>query len=102
MSAKLKGSSETWVDPDDAPELTEEFFEKAEYRIGDRLVSKGEGKTALQSGLRRGRPAGTDKTSTTLRLDNDVVAYFRGAGKGWQTRINEALREFVKNHPRRE
>jgi hypothetical protein len=29
---------------------------------------------------------------TTLRLDADVLEYFRSAGPGFQTRINEALR----------
>ncbi|MCF6322507.1 MAG: BrnA antitoxin family protein [Rhizobiaceae bacterium] len=31
----------------------------------------------------------------TLRLDREVVAYFKGGGKGWQTRINEVLRKSV-------
>ena len=43
--------------------------------------------------VQRGRPrSGTTKVSTTLRLDPDVLAYFRSGGDGWQTRINEALR----------
>jgi len=33
------------------------------------------------------------KTSTTIRLDADVVAWLRGQGPGWQTRINRILRE---------
>ena len=44
----------------------------------------------------RGRPRKENpKVSTTLRLDSEVLEYFRGEGKGWQTRINEALREYV-------
>ena len=35
MNAKSQNLPQPWVDPDDAPELTDEFFEKAEYRIGD-------------------------------------------------------------------
>ena len=44
----------------------------------------------------RGRPPKENpKVSTTLRLDPEVLDYFREEGKGWQTRINEALREYV-------
>jgi uncharacterized protein (DUF4415 family) len=44
---------------------------------------------------RRGRPAGSTKEKVTLRLDHDVVAAYKATGKGWQTRINEALRKAV-------
>ena len=48
---------------------------------------------------KRGRPAGTvkadAKVSTTLRVDTDVLAAFKASGKGWQTRVNEVLREAV-------
>ena len=32
------------------------------------------------------------KTSTTIRIDSDVLAWFKGQGKGYQTRINAILR----------
>ena len=35
------------------------------------------------------------KEQVTLRIDQDVLEYFRGSGPGWQDRINEALRKFV-------
>jgi len=41
------------------------------------------------------------KQQITLRLDADVVAWFRSrAPKGYQTSINRALREHVKRHGR--
>ena len=44
--------------------------------------------------LERGRPkAAVTKTPITLRLDPDVLASFRATGKGWQSRMNEALRK---------
>lgn len=44
--------------------------------------------------VERGRPkAAVTKTSVTLRLDPDVVESFRATGKGWQGRINAALRK---------
>lgn len=75
-----------WVDPDDAPELTDEWFEQADLYKGNTL-------------LRRGRPDGTaNKSQVTLRLDKDVLTAFKETGKGWQTRINDALREWLANH----
>jgi uncharacterized protein (DUF4415 family) len=41
----------------------------------------------------RGRPpVETPKKQITLRLDQDVIEKFRGTGRGWQSRINEALK----------
>jgi uncharacterized protein (DUF4415 family) len=44
--------------------------------------------------VRRGRgpQKATTKVLTTIRLDADIVAFFRSKGRGYQTRINEALR----------
>ena len=47
----------------------------------------------------RGRPSGSDKESTTIRFDRDVLAAFRAGGPGWQTRMNAALRDWLKLHP---
>ena len=48
--------------------------------------------------LRPGRPLGSGtKTQITLRLDTEVVNTFRASGEGWQTRINELLRDAVKH-----
>ena len=47
----------------------------------------------------RGRPRKEEtKISTTVRFDADIVKFFRAKGKGWQTRINDALREYVASH----
>lgn len=71
-----------WVDPDDAPELTDEWFDQADLMFGDTII-------------RRGRPPGSTKTAVSLRLDTEVVNAFRAGGPGWQTRINDALRKVV-------
>ena len=64
-------------DPDVAPILDQAWFDKAEVvRRGKRLIS--------------------------LRLDEDVIDFFRGTGKNYQTRINAVLRAYVehrKGHP---
>lgn len=55
---------------------------------------------AVKPFVRIGRPPFTRplKTPTTIRLDADVLAALKATGKGWQTRVNEALREWVKTH----
>jgi uncharacterized protein (DUF4415 family) len=84
MPKKKKSGVTAWIDPDDAPALTEEFFDRAEIRHGDKLI-------------RRGRPPlDNPKQAVKLRLDADVLAAYRKTGAGWQTRINADLRKARK------
>lgn len=47
----------------------------------------------------RGRPAGSgNKEQVAIRFDKDVLAAFRAVGPGWQTRMNAALKDWLKNH----
>jgi len=64
----------------------------------DRPLSREEMQAGIEAAARRrrGRPAGGDKESTTIRLDRDILNTFRAEGPGWQTRINAALREWLK------
>jgi uncharacterized protein (DUF4415 family) len=48
---------------------------------------------------RRGPGRAPIKVPTTIRLDSDIVAAFKAGGHGWQTRVNEVLKEWVKTHP---
>ena len=43
------------------------------------------------------RPA-TDKEPVTVRLDSDMVTWFRSQGRGYQTRINGILRSYYEAH----
>jgi uncharacterized protein (DUF4415 family) len=53
----------------------------------------------LVENRKNGRPAGSGKKrSTTIRLDNDVLEAFRATGRGWQTRVNNVLLEWLKEH----
>lgn len=46
--------------------------------------------------VQRGRPkVENPKISTTIRLDADVLERFRAEGPGWQSRINDALRDWL-------
>ena len=56
MNAKSKNAPQPWVDPDDAPELTDNFFEQGVWKIGEQPVSAAEGASALKKALTRGRP----------------------------------------------
>ena len=69
------------------PEVTDEMLNRAVYSVGD---------TVLPTPRPRGRPKGSGKKeSLTVRIDRDVVQRFRDEGKGWQTRMNDALREWL-------
>ncbi|MBC7985561.1 MAG: BrnA antitoxin family protein [Sphingomonadaceae bacterium] len=94
MNANAGDTAREWVDPDDAPEWTEEMFDAAEIAVGGKVVREASGHLA-SDGVRRGRPPrrALAKQQVTLRLDPDVIATFRKGGAGWQTRINEALRK---------
>ena len=48
--------------------------------------------------MRRGRgpQKAPTKVSTTIRLDADILEYFRSSGPGYQTQINNELRKVVK------
>ena len=50
--------------------------------------------------MRIGRPPSSTplKVPTTIRFDADVLAALKASGKGWQTRVNEAMREWVRTH----
>jgi uncharacterized protein (DUF4415 family) len=70
---------------EDIPELTDEFFEKADFYIGDRLIRRERGRPPLD----------TPKKLISLRLDKDVIDRFRAGGRGWQSRINAPLRKHL-------
>jgi uncharacterized protein (DUF4415 family) len=61
-------------DPDAAPPLDAEWFRNAELVI----------------------PAA--KVATSIRVDGDVMDWFRTQGRGWQTRMNAVLRAYAKAH----
>ena len=63
------------------PELDDDWFAEADAFVGTTLV-------------RRGRPkAEKPKQPVSLRLDRDVIDWFKRNGEGWQTRINDELRK---------
>ncbi|ROM71404.1 3-oxoacyl-ACP synthase [Pseudomonas brassicacearum] len=68
---RLAKLNDTDIDTSDIPELDEDFFRRAELRV----------------------PV---KQAVTIRLDADVVEWFKGQGAGYQTRINQLLRQYMQ------
>ena len=60
------------IDTSDIPELDDAFFQNAELRL-------------------------PPKQPVTLRLDADVLAWFKAGGQGYQTRINQLLRRYMES-----
>jgi uncharacterized protein (DUF4415 family) len=76
-----------WIDPDDAPEIDDAWLDRADFYIGEKLI-------------RRGRPpSAAPKVSTTVRFDPEVIAGFKEDGPGWQTRMNDVLKDWLKGRP---
>ncbi len=76
---------------DENPEWTKEDFRTA--------MSFSE----LQEEMKRrhrGPQKKPTKIPTTIRLDEDVITALRAMGKGWQTRLNDATREWLKQQSR--
>ena len=74
---------------DEIPELTAEWFASADHHRGGKLV-------------RRGRPKSDDpKQLVSLRLDADVLRWFKRTGAGYQSRIGDVLRDHVQRNTTR-
>ena len=71
---RLKKMKDSDIDFSDCPELDEEFLKHAKIVLPQR------------------------KKTVTIRLDQDVIDWFRAQGKGYQTRINALLRAYMKAH----
>ena len=70
------------LDRDDAPDLSRDGWPEK----------------FAEAAVRRGRPrVAKPKVSTTIRLSADVIDHFKLGGRGWQTRIDQALREWIKH-----
>lgn len=71
---KIDNLSDKEIDTSEIAPLDEEFFKHAELSMR------------------------ASKKSLTLRLDSDVLEWFREKGKGYQTHINAILRTYMKAH----
>jgi uncharacterized protein (DUF4415 family) len=75
---RLDAMTDEEIDFSDCPEITPEMFAKAV--------------------VRRGLPVTKTKTQVTLRIDSDVLEWFKSQGRGYQTQINQLLRAYMEAH----
>ncbi len=74
---QLNSNDDASISYKDSPETTKEFWTDAKVRLP------------------------THKTPVSLRLDDDVIDFFKNSGRGYQTKINEVLKAYVKAHTHR-
>ncbi|WP_346832729.1 BrnA antitoxin family protein [Pseudomonas abietaniphila] len=86
MSVNKTSIGSVWVDSDDAPELSDAFFEQADEYQGEQRVKRGRPKSSVV------------RERITIRLEHEVVQQFKASGPGWQTRMNAALLDWLKTH----
>ena len=70
---RLAKADDQSIDTSDIPELDDDFFRRAEVHL-------------------------PGKKAVTIRLDADVLEWFKGQGAGYQTRINQLLRQYMQAH----
>ncbi len=75
---RLDAMSDADIDLSDAPEITPEMFAK--------------------SVVKRGLKSAPKKQLLTIRIDTDVLNWFRAQGRGYQTNINALLRAYMEAH----
>jgi uncharacterized protein (DUF4415 family) len=98
VEARLAALAEPDLNDPDNPEWTETDFAKA-VRPGDPGFPKWLYDAFPRT--KRGRPRSEKpKVPVNLRIDADVLAAFKAGGRGWQTRMNEALRASLKGMSR--
>lgn len=79
---RLDRLQEGEIDLSDQPEPSDEMVAKAIVREGLKPVAR--------------------KRQVTLRIDEDVLEWFRNSGPGYQTRINQLLRAYMEAKRQRE
>ena len=85
------------INPDEP--LTDEEWESLGPAMSTDALP-AEAQAAIAQSSSRGRPKlANPKESITIRLDADIVQALRSTGKGWQSRMNMILKEWVDNRP---
>lgn len=77
--------------------------EEEEAAINAGIAVDSDARELSDEEFKKLRPVGRPKAEKTkepvsIRLSNEVTDYFRSFGKGWQTRIDDVLKEYVSTH----
>lgn len=75
---RLRAMTDDEIDFSDIPRTTPEFWARGVVRKGLKPVVR--------------------KNQLTLRIDQDVIEFFRTQGQGYQTKINQLLRAYMEAH----
>ena len=86
---KPENSSQQNWDAVESPPLTESFLSemKPVHEVHPDIPSRV-----------RGPQKAPRKSPVSIRLDEAIIAAFRSTGRGWQSRVNEALHDWLKEH----
>jgi uncharacterized protein (DUF4415 family) len=88
------------LDPDNPPTMTPEELQRLREMPDEDIEVSDIPDQAGTTGWRRVSDLvpSENKEQITLRLDSDVLAFFRSTGRRYQSRINAALREYMRLH----
>lgn len=75
-AAELEALDDSDIDLSEIPEMTEEMWKNAKVVWPERI----------------------EKTQVTAKFDREVVEWFKGQGRGYQTRMNAVLRSYYEAH----
>jgi uncharacterized protein (DUF4415 family) len=97
----MKKQKANVLDNDDVPELDESWFNRSRPAadvLPDILGKNAAAELLNRKPGQRGEQISPKKERITIRLQSDILEFFRSTGPGWQTRIDTALKEWVNEH----
>lgn len=91
-------SQEDW-DSVDVPDLTEEELARMRpaSEVVPEIVAAYKAGTLKRRRGERGPQKAPKKRMLTIRFSQEVIEYFRATGPGWQTRMDEVLKEWIRS-----
>jgi uncharacterized protein (DUF4415 family) len=97
----MRSRGEIMTDKERVSNFSEEAVERMAMDDPDNFLKSDEDWAQViihRPGIRGPQKAPTKK-SIAIRLSQDVVENFKSTGAGWQSRIDDALRKYLKEHP---